>query len=153
VRKPDGKMDPSGIVKGWAIGKAAEMISAAGAENFFVEAGGDIQARGRSSDGSIWRVGIRSPFESKDIIKVLELSDAGIATSGAYVRGAHIYNPHEPASALNEIVSMTVVAKSVVDAGCDGIYFIETLPGFEAYAVDADGMATETSGFGAYVAS
>jgi FAD:protein FMN transferase len=162
VRKPDGKMDPSGIVKGWAIGKAAEMISAAGAENFFIEAGGDIQASGRSGDGSLWRVGIRSPFESKDIIKVLELSDAGIATSGAYVRGAHIYDPHEPASALNEIVSMTVVATSVVDAdrfataafamGCDGIYFIETLPGFEAYAVDTDGMATETSGFGAYVA-
>lgn len=163
VLRPDGTLDPSGIVKGWAIGKAAAMIAAAGAQNYFVEAGGDIQAKGHSADGAVWRVGIRSPFDGAEIIKVLELADHGIATSGAYVRGAHIYDPHEPARVLNEIVSVTVVAKSVVDAdrfataafamGRDGIYFIEALEGVEAYAVDAEGMSIETTGFGAYVAS
>ena len=163
VLRSDGKLDPSGIVKGWAIGKAAAMIEASGARNFFVEAGGDIQAKGRSEDGSVWRVGVRSPFADNEIIKVLRLADAGIATSGAYVRGAHIYDPHDPARKLTEIVSMTVVAKSVVDAdrfataafamGADGVYFIEALEGVEAYAVDAQGMATQTTGFGAYVAS
>jgi FAD:protein FMN transferase len=163
VLKPQGGIDPSGIVKGWAIGKAAAMIAAAGAQNYFVEAGGDIQAKGLSADGSVWRVGVRSPFDSNEIIKVLQLADAGIATSGAYVRGAHIYNPHEPSTELSDIVSMTVVAKSVVDAdrfataafamGREGIYFIEALEGIEAYAVDAEGIATQTTGFGAYVAS
>jgi FAD:protein FMN transferase len=163
VVKPQGGIDPSGIVKGWAIGKAAAMIAAAGAQNYFVEAGGDIQAKGRSADGSVWRVGVRSPFDSNEIIKVLQLADAGIATSGAYVRGAHIYNPHEPSTELSDIVSMTVVAKSVVDAdrfataafamGRDGIYFIEAREGIEAFAVDADGIGIETTGFGAYVVS
>jgi FAD:protein FMN transferase len=163
VLRPQGGIDPSGIVKGWAIGKAAAMIAAAGAQNYFVEAGGDIQAKGLSADGSVWRVGVRSPFDSNEIIKVLQLADAGVATSGAYVRGAHIYNPHEPSTELSDIVSMTVVAKSVVDAdrfataafamGRDGIYFIEALEGIEAYAVDAEGIATQTTGFGAYVAS
>jgi FAD:protein FMN transferase len=163
VLQPDGTLDPSGIVKGWAIGKAAAMIEAAGAHNFYVEAGGDIQAKGMSADGSAWRVGIRSPFAQNEIIKVVELTGAGIATSGAYARGAHIYNPHDPKRVLNKIVSMTVVAKSVVDAdrfataafamGPDGIYFIEALEGVEGYAVDAEGMATETTGFGVYVAS
>jgi FAD:protein FMN transferase len=163
VLRPQGGIDPSGIVKGWAIGKAAALIAGQGVQNFYVEAGGDIQTKGRSADGSVWRVGVRSPFESNEVIKVLQLSDAGIATSGAYVRGAHIYNPHEPSAALSDIVSMTVVAKSVVDAdrfataafamGRDGIYFIEALDGIEAYAVDANGIATQTTGFGAYVAS
>jgi FAD:protein FMN transferase len=163
VMRPDGKLDPSGIVKGWAIGKAAAMIEAAGAQNFYVEAGGDIQAKGVSADGSAWRVGIRSPFNDTDIIQVLALKDGGIATSGAYVRGAHIYDPHDPARVLNEIVSMTVVAKSVVDAdrfataafamGPEGIYFIEAQPGLEGFAVDANGISTQTTGFGAYIAS
>jgi FAD:protein FMN transferase len=163
VLRPDGKLDPSGIVKGWAIAKAAAMIEATGARNFYVEAGGDVQVKGVSGDGSVWRVGIRSPFAENEIVKVLDLADAGIATSGAYVRGAHIYDPHDPARLLNEIVSMSVVAKSVVDAdrfataafamGPTGIYFIEALEGIEAYAVDADGIATQTTGFGAYVAS
>ena len=145
------------------IGKAAAMISAAGASNYFVEAGGDIQAKGQSRDGSAWHVGIRSPFASDAIIKVLSLQDAGIATSGAYVRGAHIYNPHDPAGALTDVVSITVVAKSVVDAdrfataafamGRDGIYFLEELDGIEGFAVDSQGMSIETTGFGAYVVS
>jgi FAD:protein FMN transferase len=163
VMRPDGTLDPSGIVKGWAIGKAAAMIEASGTQNFFVEAGGDIQAKGRSADGAVWRVGIRSPFESRDIIKVLALTDAGVATSGAYVRGAHIYDPHDPARLLNDIVSMTVVATSVVDAdrfataafamGPEGIYFLEALAGIEGFAVNAHGVATQTTGFGAFVAS
>jgi FAD:protein FMN transferase len=163
VLRPDGKLDPSGIVKGWAIGKAAQMIEAAGVRNFYVEAGGDIQAKGVSADGSAWRVGIRSPFQDTEIIQVLALNNAGIATSGAYVRGAHIYDPHDPTRALNEIVSMTVVAESVVDAdrfataafamGQEGIYFIEALAGIEGFSVDADGVSTQTTGFGAYVVS
>jgi FAD:protein FMN transferase len=163
VKRPQGGIDPSGIVKGWAIGRAAAMIEAEGIKNFYVEAGGDIQANGLSADGTPWRVGVRSPFNGTDIIQVLELTDAGIATSGAYVRGAHIYDPHDPSRKLDEIASVTVVAKSVVDAdrfataafamGPEGIYFLEGLKGIEAYAVDAQGIATQTTGFRAYVAS
>ena len=44
----NGKYDPSGLVKGWAIYKAAELIRNKGYKNFFVEAGGDIQVSGKN---------------------------------------------------------------------------------------------------------
>src|SRR5665213_2630899 len=40
IRRPDGSIDPSGIVKGWAIRNTARLLAGAGTENFFVNAGG-----------------------------------------------------------------------------------------------------------------
>ncbi len=163
IRKADGTLDPSGIVKGWAIQKAAKMIRTAGFENFYVEAGGDIQSAGINEEGREWRVGIRSPFNSDDIIKVVEPRGQGMATSGTYVRGQHIYNPHAPEKPIEDIVSLSVIGPDILEAdrfataafamGESGIYFIENLAGFEAYMVNAKGIATQTTGFGAYVLS
>jgi FAD:protein FMN transferase len=163
ISRPDGKIDPSGIVKGWAINNAAQIIRDAGFENFYVEAGGDIQAGGVNPDGEAWRVGIRSPFSDCDIIKVVSLSGQGIATSGNYVRGDHIYNPHDPARVIKNVVSLSVIGPNVLEAdrfataafamGEAGIYFIEERAGFEGYVVNAEGLATMTTGFGAYVLS
>lgn len=157
MRKPNGRLDPSGIVKGWAIRKAAGLIADTGASDFFVDAGGDIQSCGRNAEGREWSVGIRSPFGAEAIIKVVCPRGHGIATSGSYVRGAHIRNPHAPAEAIEEIVSLTVIGADVLEAdrfataafamGRDGIYFIEQQPGLEGYLVDRAGRATLTSGF------
>ncbi len=161
IRKPDGSLNPSGIVKGWAIRNAARLLQAKGVVNFFVDAGGDIQTGGHNGDGQDWRVGIRNPFNSTEIIKALVLKGNGIATSGTYVRGQHIYNPHDPARQIDDIVSLTVIGPDVLEAdrfataafamGHEGIYFIEEMAGFEGYMVDAKGIATQTSGFGGYV--
>ena len=157
IRKADGTLDPSGIVKGWAIQKAAKMIRTAGFENFYVEAGGDIQSAGINEEGREWRVGIRSPFNSDDIIKVVEPRGQGMATSGTYVRGQHIYNPHAPEKPIEDIVSLSVIGPDILEAdrfataafamGESGIYFIENLAGFEAYMVNAKGISTQTTGF------
>ena len=163
IIRADGTYDPSGLVKGWAIFNAAEIIKRAGFENFYVEAGGDIEARGKNGDGEDWKVGIRDPFdkEKKIIVKVISVSDIGIATSGTYVLGQHIYNPHARDRRITEIVSFTVVGPNIYEAdrfataafamGREGIRFIENLPGFEGYMIDKDGIATETSGFKGYV--
>ena len=159
----DGTSDPSGIVKGWAIKKAAELLSAEGCKNFYVDAGGDIQARGHNQAGEEWRIGLRSPFQLCDIIKVVAPRGQGIATSGSYIRGAHIWNPHAPREMLADVLSFTVIGPDVLEAdrfatagfamGADGIYFIESLPGFEAYQVNARGLATQTTNFQDYVIS
>ena len=163
IRKPDGTLDPSGIVKGWAIRNAARLIKQAGFENFYVEAGGDIQAEGLNAEGQTWRVGIRSPFKTQDIIKVIGLKGRGMATSGNYVRGQHIYNPHAPEKKIEDIISLSVIGPDIFEAdrfataafamGEQGIFFIENMPGFVAYMVNAQGIATQTSGFGEYVLS
>jgi thiamine biosynthesis lipoprotein len=163
IRRSDGLVDPCGIVKGWAIRNAADLIRHSGASDFYVDAGGDIQTGGMNQDGEDWRIGIRNPFNEREIIKAVTPKGRGIATSGTYVRGQHIYNPLEPGRRIEDIVSLSVIGPDVLEAdrfstaafamGKAGIHFIEELPGFEAYMVDAAGVAIQTSGFKAFVLS
>jgi FAD:protein FMN transferase len=155
-----GTYDPSGLVKGWAVSNAADLVRAAGFENYYIEAGGDFQAVGHNSRGENWRVGIRSPFNMQEIVKVLSVSDRGVATSGTYIRGEHIYNPLR-GSMDGDIVSLTVIGPDIYEADCyataafamgrEGIGFIETLDGFEGYQIHRGRRATFTSGFERYV--
>ena len=157
----NGHYDPSGIVKGWAIYNASAILRSRGFQNFYVDAGGDIQADGKNPDAQNWRVGIRNPFNLNQIVKVLSISNLGVATSGNYVRGSHIYNPKQPDPLSTEIVSLTVIGPNIYEAdrfataafamGRDGIGFIEGLDGFEGYMIDNAGLATFTSGFERYV--
>ena len=162
IRRPDGTIDPSGLVKGWAIRKAAQLIAGAGHADYCVEAGGDIQCAGGNGRGEPWRIGIRNPFNPGESVKTLQPGDAGVATSGSYVRGAHIYDPHAPESELSEIVGITVVARDIYDAdrfataafamGPEGIAFIDATDGLEGYAIDRHGVATMSRGFSRVVA-
>lgn len=163
ITKPEGSRDPSGVVKGWAIARAAELLTKDGYTNFYVDAGGDIQSRGVNEQGEAWSVGIRNPFNHDEIVKVVYPRGAGVATSGTYIRGQHIYNPHAPKEKLGDVVSLTVIGPNVLEAdrfatgafamGKEGINFVEQLPGFEGYAIDRSGMATMTSGFNRYTQS
>ena len=88
--RPDGRLDPSGFVKGWAVEEAAWLIDSAGGRNYWVNAGGDIVARGEAEPGRPWRVGIRHPDHPDKVAAVLSVSDRAVATSGNYERGGHI---------------------------------------------------------------
>lgn len=154
IQKKD-KIDTCGIVKGWAISEAAKKLFAMGFGEFFINAGGDIQAVGKK-----WKVGIQNPFKVNQVVKVLYLENTGIATSGNYVRGKHIYNPKMNWEPADEIASVTVIAADVYDAdrfataafamGKKGIEFIEDHPALEGYMIDKKGVATYTSGFKKY---
>lgn len=156
-----GQYDPSGLVKGWAIFNASQILKNKGYENFYVEAGGDVQVYGKNKQGENWQIGIRNPFKPEEIIKVLSISNLGMATSGTYTRGQHIYNPHKKEQPILDIVSLTVVGPNVYEAdrfatpifamGKEGIKFIEKLSELEGYMIDKDGVATMTSGFNKYV--
>jgi FAD:protein FMN transferase len=163
IKAPGGKYNPSGLVKGWAIYNAYKLIKARGYRNFYVEAGGDIQTCGLNNQGELWSVGIKNPFNVQQIVKAVFLDNKGIATSGTYLRGQHIYNPHNSVCPLNEIVSLSVIGSNIYEAdryataafamGKQGILFIENLNGFEGYMINKDGLATETSGFEKYTGS
>jgi thiamine biosynthesis lipoprotein len=157
----NGKRDPSGLVKGWAINNAANMLRKKKVNNFYIEAGGDIQANGHDADNIPWTVGIRNPFNIDEIIKTIAISSEGVATSGTYIRGQHIYDPFNPKKHLNEVKSLTVIGPSIYEAdryataafamGANGISFIKTIPGLEGYMVTENKTATYTSGFERYV--
>ena len=157
----DGAIDPSGLVKGWAIKHAAELLRQKGAQNFCLEVGGDIQVAGRNAKGERWRIGLRNPFNRDEIVKTVTVESEGVATSGTAERGAHIYNPHSLAKLVSEVVSLTVIGPDIYEAdrfataafamGRAGIDFIERLDGFEGYIIDDRRLATLTSGFDRYV--
>lgn len=157
----NGVCDPAGVVKGWAIYHAAQIMRLSGCRNFYVDAGGDIQAVGRNPEGQPWRVGIRNPFDMQQIVKVLAVSDCGVATSGTSIRGQHIYDPHRAGPLDSEIISLTVVGPNIYEAdrfataafamGAEGIRFIERLAGFEGYMIDRRGQATLSSGLARYL--
>ena len=159
--KKAGLIDPLGIVKGWALERASETLRKKRFTNFYIDAGGDIQAEGVNAANEPWKVGIRNPFNRFENVKILALSNCGVATSGTYIRGNHIYNPYNLQSAIPDVVSLTVIGTNVYEAdrfataafamGKDGIYFVEKTNGIEGYVIDKRGKATYTSGFEQYV--
>lgn len=110
-----GGFDPSGLVKGWAADKCAEILISHGAENVQINAAGDLSLRGGYFDGNEvkpWAIGVVNPENTQEIVQVFNLIDGAIATSGSYERGAHILDPHTGLIAIG--------AKSATVIGPDG---------------------------------
>ena len=145
--RPDGRPDPTGIVKGWSIERAARLLEAAGATDFAINAGGDVIARGSPEPGRPWRVGIRHPGVADRVAAVLAIHDGAVATSGAYERGDHIVDPHT-GEAPEGLLSLSVYGPdlAIVDAyataafamGLDGPAWVARQPGYGALAVTDD---------------
>ena len=159
IQRPDKTYDPSGLVKGLAIKNAALILKSFGFENFYVDIAGDIQTSGLNNNTD-WSIGIRNPFKRDEIVKVIYPKGKGVATSGVYIRGNHIYNPHSSSPVDSNVVSLTVIGPDIYEAdriataafamGEDGIKFIENLDGFEGYSIDKNGIATMTTNFENY---
>lgn len=153
-------IDPSGLVKGYAINKAAKMLKGSGYQNFLIEIAGDLQTSGMNEDKEPWKVGIENPFNRAEVVKVVKLMGVGMATSGTSVHPDHIINPlsHQVA---HEIASVSVIAPNVYDAdrmataafamGRKGIEFIQSLPGYAGYMITNDKQGVMTEGFQQYV--
>jgi FAD:protein FMN transferase len=142
-----GRFDPSGFVKGWSVQVASDRLLAAGSRSHWINAGGDIRARGGPITGEPWRFGIRHPVEADKICLVLAGTDLAIATSGTYERGFHVIDPHRgvPATALR---SVTVVGSDLglADAyataglamGEAGLRWLADLPDHEIGVITED---------------
>ena len=89
-----GAVDPTGLVKGWAIERASALLRARGSVNHAINGGGDMQLAGESHPGQPWRVGIADPLDRTRVLTVVTGRDIAVATSGTAERGAHIVDPH-----------------------------------------------------------
>jgi thiamine biosynthesis lipoprotein len=116
---PDGvrRLDPTGLVKGWAVQRAARHLAELTDDDFYLNAGGDIalgQAVERADEpGRPWRIAVEDPFQPAQHLGVLALCSGGIATSGTAHRGAHIVDPHS-GQAASGLASVTVVGPSLL---------------------------------------
>ncbi len=159
VPAPNGShLDPSGLVKGWSIERAAEILEGHGATNFCINAGGDIAIRGHAQPGEPWLVGIRHPDQPD--MSAAVVAGAGrlaVATSATYERGAHIIDPTtgEPTA---DLASVTIVgpdltfadayATAVFVMGPEGLNWLaEHHPDYAAFIITRDDAALSTSNF------
>lgn len=160
VPAPNGTMlDPSGLVKGWSIERAAQLLEAHGLRDFVVNAGGDVAVRGRPSPGTSWTVGIRHPDDAAQLAAVLAVEGPiAVATSATYERGAHIVDPRT-GQPTTEVASVTVVgpdltyadafATAVFVMGVEGLDWLRGVPGYEGFVITHDERTFSTAGFGA----
>ena len=152
-------IDPSGLVKGWAVDRAAALLDEAGLRNYAVNAAGDIRLRGRAVPELHWRVGIQHPLERDQVARVIDTSDLAVATSGEYARGAHVFDPHTHRPPTG-ILSVTITGPDLATAdayataafamGAErAMHWTARLRGYEAMTILADGRVLSTPGFGA----
>lgn len=119
------KLDLSGIAKGFGVDELARCLEGWGITSYLVGIDGEMRASGLKPDGQAWCVALEKPERGKrEVMGVMELSNAAIATSGDYrhwvdVAGqsyAHTMNPATGAPLRNALVAVTVVASSCMRA-------------------------------------
>jgi thiamine biosynthesis lipoprotein len=151
-----GRLDPSGLVKGWAVDRGAAILAKAGLRNFAINAGGDIRLMGGALPEHEWRVGIEHPLEHDRVAAVVALRDAALATSAAYARGDHVVDPHTgrpPAGVLSvtitgpDLATADAYATAAFAMGVSGPAWTARLEGYEALTILADRRVLSTAGF------
>jgi thiamine biosynthesis lipoprotein len=149
-------IDPSGLVKGWAVDRAAAILGEAGVRNYAVNVAGDMRLRGRAVPEPYWSVGIQHPLEPSAIAAVVKANDLAVATSGAYARGDHVIDPHTcrpPVGVLSvtitgpELATADAYATAAFAMGEAGIHWTACLHGYEAMTILADERVLSTPGF------
>ncbi len=149
-------VDPSGLVKGWAVDRAAQILERGGARAFCINAGGDVLARGRPSPDGCWLVGIQHPLLPAEVAAVVELEDAALATSGMYARGAHIRDPFS-GRAPDGLLSVSITGRDLATTDALATAAFAMGPGapdwtgrladFETLTILADERVVSTPGF------
>jgi thiamine biosynthesis lipoprotein len=156
ARTPDGPVDPTGLVKAWAVERVGALLSQASLRHWCVNAAGDVLAHGQARPGEGWSVGIVDPRQRERLVDTLVLTVGAVATSGSAERGEHIWTPSRSASD-RDVRSVSVTARSIVEAdvfataavarGRDAAEWLGDVPGVEGLVVLADGSLETTSGW------
>jgi thiamine biosynthesis lipoprotein len=144
-------LDPTGVVKGWAVERAAAALAELPETDFCLAAGGDLTCRTLDPDGAPWRIGVEDPAEPRRVLAVVPVHTGAVATSGTAHRGAHIVDGRTGRPAVG-VASVTVVAGSLTDAdidattafalGPDAARWLESRPGRSGLVVWDDGSTT-----------
>jgi thiamine biosynthesis lipoprotein len=157
---PEMTLNMSAIAKGYTCDLIVDFLKTRGCENYLVDIGGEVVARGKNDKGRIWTVGIREPLEDPlrtDLNAAVKLPDKAMATSGNYLnfyekdgkKYAHTIDPISGYPVQHSLLSATVVANDCMTAdafatafmvlGKDlGIEIARQVPGLEIYFIYAD---------------
>ncbi|SFC84027.1 thiamine biosynthesis lipoprotein [Nocardioides terrae] len=143
-----GRLDPSGVVKGWAVERAARPLRHLADTDFCLSAGGDMVCHVADPARAPWRVGIEDPHDPTRTVAVVPVRDGAVATSGLAHRGGHVVDARS-GEVPREVASVTVVAADLTTADIDataafalgaaGVSWLAGRPGRTGIVVHADG--------------
>lgn len=124
---PKVELDFSAIAKGFAVDLIGTLLEENGIQNYLVDIGGELVAKGIKPDKNNWAVGISKPEENaktNEIILIVELQDIAMASSGNYIqfyesngkKFSHTINPKTGYTERNELLSVSIIAKNCMIA-------------------------------------
>ncbi|MEQ9405384.1 MAG: FAD:protein FMN transferase [Cyclobacteriaceae bacterium] len=139
------QLDFSAIAKGYAVDLVAEILEGNKIENYLVEIGGEVRAKGVNEKGASWSLGIEDPLagnEERRILAVVRLKNRALATSGNYRNYyikdgrtyAHIIDPRTGYNSTHNLLSASVFAEDCISADAYATAFM-VLGADEAFAI------------------
>ena len=166
LKKPNMQLDLGGIAKGYTADALADLLSSKGVEHALIDLGGNIYTLGTKVDGSLWKVGIQDPFESRNnTVGYISVANQSIVTSGIYERYLeadgkkyhHILDPSTGYPFDNDLAGITIISDKSVDGDAlstsvfskglqEGIDFVHSLPGIDAIFITKDSKVYITDG-------
>jgi FAD:protein FMN transferase len=131
------RFDVDGIAQGYCVDYLSNIMLSKGVKNFIIEIGGEVFASGTDHLGRKWRVGIQDGDyllgnKSNESLAI-GLNDQGITTSGKFQKYtqvgdstiSHVLDPRNGYPVKNNLVSVTVLAKSAMLAdGLDNAFMV-----------------------------
>ena len=158
---PNMTLDFNAVAQGYTTDVIGDFLLSKNVDNFLVDVGGEILARGCKPNGDLWKVGIEKPAENKEseriVQEIVELDNRSIVTSGNYrkyverggKRYSHSLNPKTGYPSENSLLSATIIADNTAWADClasicmvigleKAIEIFEPSIGVEAYFIYLD---------------
>ena len=154
---PDGRttLDPSGVVKGWAVQRAAAAFDALADTDACLSAGGDMVCRVAGPGSPDWRIGIEDPHDPTRVVAVVPVRNGALATSALTHRGGHVVDART-GEVPTGVASVTVVAADLTWADIDAtaafaqgdaaLPWLRTRPGRTGVVVGPDGSVEVFTG-------
>lgn len=127
---PNMTLDFNAVAQGYTTDMIGDFLLSKDVEDFLVDVGGEIMARGNKPNGDLWKIGIEKPAENKNdariVQEIIELKDKSIVTSGNYrkyveqdgKRYSHSLNPKTGYPSENNLLSATIICDNTAWADC-----------------------------------
>ena len=135
-------IDLSSIAKGYGVDRIADYLDSLQLDNYLVEIGGEIRARGVNGEQLPWQIGIEQPVAGqRGVQRIIKLDNTAMATSGDYrnyfeqdgIRYSHTIDPRNGRPVSHGLASVTVLHPSAMlaDAWATGLLVLGPEAGYE----------------------
>ena len=164
--RPGMRVDLGALAKGYIADKVKALLLDRGVKSGVIDLGRNILLSGEKPGGAAFSIGVQSPMNSGDLLRVLALKDKSLVTSGTYERFFehdgrryhHVLDPFTGFPADQDLLAVTVLSGSslwgdALSTAClllgveQGMALVDSIPDAEALFVRTDGTVITTAGF------